>query len=323
MLTRTLALALATSVAVSGQSISTVFGGGNSGTTTWTNQFDIQVLNPAGITILGFDVNCENTRAGGVGSPFSLGVWITLTAGTYVGNETNPSAWLLVASGNGVSLAQGNPTPVDVTDFHLAPGSYGIALEYNGTAMAYTNGNGTNQTFANADLSLSLGASTTGLFGAPVYSPRVWNGTIHYFNGTARWWPFGEGCAGTGGIPTIAPAAGSLPRLGTNFTVEFGNLAAPGTAVVALIGASRSQWGATPLPLDLTPLGASGCDLAVSPDATATVVSGPSIASLSLLVPPLPNLVGAALHWQGAVLDFPANPLGIITTAAGTSYLGN
>lgn len=112
---------------------------------------------------------------------------------------------------------------------------------------------------------MSLDASTTGIFGAPVYSPRAWNGTTHHFDGTARWRAFGEGCAGTAGSPTIAPAARSLPPLGTNFTVEFGNLAAPGTAVAALSDASRTQWGATPLPLDLNVLDASGCDFAVSP----------------------------------------------------------
>lgn len=316
-------LALAATASIPSQSISTIWTAGNSGTTGWTNQFDLTVLAPAGITILGFDVNCENTRAGGVGSPFTLTVWVTIGGGTYVGNQTNPGAWTQIAIGSGVSRAQGSPTPVDVDDFWLGPGTYGIALEYVGTAMAYTTGNGTNQSYANADLSLALGASTTGRFGSPVYSPRVWNGAIQYLNGTARWWPFGDGCPGTAGTPTIATAAGSLPQLGTLFTLEFGNLPGPGTLVAVLVGTSRSMWGPTPLPFDLTLIGAPGCDLLVAPDANAMIASTSTVASFALFVPPIQSLVGAALHWQGAVVDFNANAAGFVMTAAGTSYLGN
>ena len=45
----------------------------------------------------------------------------------------------------------------------------------------YTNGNGTNQNYSNADLALSFGTATNAFMVAGgVNSPRVWNGTIYY-----------------------------------------------------------------------------------------------------------------------------------------------
>ena len=76
-------LALASLAAsVPAQSLATVYTGGNSGTTTWTNQFDITVLNPAGVWITAFEVNCENSRSGPVGSRFTLDIWKTQLGGT-------------------------------------------------------------------------------------------------------------------------------------------------------------------------------------------------------------------------------------------------
>ncbi len=76
------------------------------------------------------------------------------------------------------------PTNVDVADFFLAPGSYGMALRYVGVGMRYTNGTGTNQFFSNSDVELTLGQarSTTAapFTGGTLFSPRVWNGTIYY-----------------------------------------------------------------------------------------------------------------------------------------------
>ncbi|MBK8976949.1 MAG: hypothetical protein IPM29_13600 [Planctomycetes bacterium] len=305
------------------QSITTLYAGGNSGTTTWTNQFDVTVLSPNGLVIVAFDVNCENTRAGGVGSPFTLDVWVTQVGGTYVGNEINANAWTHVATGSGVSGPIGTPTRVDVSDFVLAPGSYGMALEYNGTAMAYTNGNGANQTYSNADVRLDLGASTTGRFGAPVYSPRVWNGTLYYFAGTAFFLPFGEGCAGSAGRPTLAAGAGSRPALGGSFTVDIGNLPGIGVPVLVAIGYSNTMWGGNPLPFDLGVLGMTGCRLYVAPEVAVPTASPTTTASLTVNIPNIPLLAGRQLQYQAFVVEPGINPLSLIVSNAGTAWLGN
>ncbi len=158
-------------------SITTMFTGGNGGSSLWTNYFDANVT--SGITVTGFDVNASDT-----GSTFTLDVYAR--SGTYSGFETNGGAgWTLVGSGTAVAGGANVPTFVDVSDFALGSGITGLALRYSGSGMQYTNGNGTNQFFSNADVSLTLGSSaatTGGAFasGSSLFSPRIWNGTMYY-----------------------------------------------------------------------------------------------------------------------------------------------
>ena len=45
----------------------------------------------------------------------------------------------------------------------------------------YTNGNGANQHYADANVALDLGTAMNAIFGSgSVFRPRVWNGTIYY-----------------------------------------------------------------------------------------------------------------------------------------------
>lgn len=117
-------------------------------------------------------------------SALTLDVYIK--SGTYLGSETTPAAWTLVsttavATGNGSST----PTAVNLTPFTLAAGSTdGIYITFTTASsppnMLYTNGS---NTYSNSDLTLSLGAGLTGLFGASpgTYLPqKTWNGTINY-----------------------------------------------------------------------------------------------------------------------------------------------
>jgi hypothetical protein len=72
---------------------------------------------------------------------------------------------------------------VDTTDFNLAPGTYGLAitLTHNGVATSgheYTNG--PLGPYSNADIELTLGKTSNVPFTAPLFSPRVWNGTVYY-----------------------------------------------------------------------------------------------------------------------------------------------
>jgi hypothetical protein len=318
------ALVLASALAISAtnaQSLTTTYAGGNSGTTTWTVQFDITVLNTVAF-ITAFDVNCENTRSGGIGSPFTLDVWATQLGGTYAGNETNASAWTRISTGSGVSRAIGTPTPVDVDDFPLLPGRYGIALEYNGTAMAYTNGTGSNQMYSNADIRIDLGSSTTGRFGTPIYTPRVWNGTVYYFVGNATSRTYAEGCTGSAGVPDLQPASNSVPRIGATFGLGLSSLpTSPGVAFL-ILGFSKKTWNSTPLPLDLTSLGAPGCRLAASLQMMLPGASVNGTATYSLPIPNDPTLVGAIAYLQGLSLDASANALGLTLSNAVEAYLG-
>src|SRR5690606_9547224 len=62
--------------------------------------------------------------------------------------------------------------------------TYGMALVLDGThSHYYTNGDGSNQNFSNADMSMALGAASNVPFTTPIFAPRVFNGAIHYVTG--------------------------------------------------------------------------------------------------------------------------------------------
>lgn len=136
------------------------------------------------------------------------------------------------------------------------------------------------------------------------------------------WWfghvpavvPFGAGC----GVPPVAldAANGSAPYVGQDFVTEIAPVP-PGAICFQSIGGS-SQWaGTTPLPIDLTPLGMTGCtlyhDLAIP--GLPCVVTG-TVAQNTLAVPALPFLAGITLYMQCYMIAPGANPASVLTTNA-------
>ena len=162
-------------------SITTTYGSNNHGDDGGGVFFDINVSNPNGLRFTQIASNIYNSA----GVSGSLTVYATALGGTYVGNTLNSSAWTSIASGVGTSSGEYNPTIIDVTDFVLSQGSYGILLDLGSSwGHAYINGNGTNQVYSNSDLTLTLGAASNPIDSVynpgRVYNPRVWNGTLEY-----------------------------------------------------------------------------------------------------------------------------------------------
>jgi PEP-CTERM motif. len=156
------------------ESITTLFAGNNNNFAGGAQFFDINVLNTAGITITSLAVNVYSSQE----SSISLNIYAR--TGTYLGNAASSVGWTLVSSGTGVNLGRDVPSVVDVTDFTLAEGITGIAIQNVDWSAAYTNGNGTNQSYSNSDLSLTLGGAENSLFDNTFYYPRVANVTINY-----------------------------------------------------------------------------------------------------------------------------------------------
>ena len=142
------------------------------------NTFDLEVLNPQGVQINGWDINLDSPNP-----TETVDIW--WRNGTAVGNENNAAGWMLIGTDTGV-VAQGlnNPTPVDVGEIVLDPGTYGIYVDlvsYQGgiNIISYTNGGPT--VYANADLSLTTNTGENdGVFTGGSFFRREWNGTIHY-----------------------------------------------------------------------------------------------------------------------------------------------
>ena len=155
-------------------SLTTFFIGTNGGSSGWTVMYDVTV-GPADIEVTELDINTTSTAA------FDLDLYVL--TGTYVGNETNAAAWgAVAASGSGTGAGTDLPSNVvlDAPVVLSANTTYGFAVVTTGVGQRYTNGDGTNQNFSNADLSMSLGTAVSGLFTGSVFTPRVWNGTVHY-----------------------------------------------------------------------------------------------------------------------------------------------
>jgi hypothetical protein len=165
----------------SAQSLTTLFSHNNDGDIGGGVFFDMSIINPNPLTFYQIASNIGDDAPALENG--TLDVWVTDLGDTYVGNESSFSAWTLVSSGSGISAGVDNPTIIDIADFTLSPGKYGIALVAGSTwDHAYTNGNGSNQSFSNSDLTLQLGSAKNLPFIATgiVFSPRVWNGTLYY-----------------------------------------------------------------------------------------------------------------------------------------------
>jgi hypothetical protein len=110
-------------------------------------------------------------------------VWRTAIGGTHVGNEADPAAWIPETMGFGTAAAVDTPSPVELNSpFHLAPGTYGIAVVAFGFSHAYTNGS---NTFGGSNLSITAGSATNVPFTAPVFTPRLANiGLSHHTEGS-------------------------------------------------------------------------------------------------------------------------------------------
>jgi hypothetical protein len=153
--------------------------------------------------------------------------------------------------------------------------------------------------------------------GAPFYiAPGlgdVGRVTVHGYTVAAQANPFGAGCPVPGGSTPILEHV-TLPRLGAAFDLKVRN--APGnTLTLWLHGLSATQHGSLPLPAPLAFLGAPGCHLYTSIDATAATTTNPSGASiLTIAVPAAPQLAGFRWFVQSALLVPAANPLGAVTT---------
>lgn len=158
--------------------------------------------------------------------------------------------------------------------------------------------------------------STRDVFVAFLSGGAIWELNL---GPSAQFSTFGAGCLGSRSTPSLAPQQGSLPRIGTNFTLQVLNLPLAGPVFLAL-GASDTLYGPTPLPLNLGPLGAPQCNLLVGID---NLYSTSNVLGAAAWTFPIPNIPGGVFFSQAVVFDPPANTFGITLSNGGRGVVGS
>ena len=116
--------------------------------------------------------------------------------------------------------------------------------------------------------------------------------------------------------------AGGEPTVGSTVTLTLRR--AVGSAnTILVVGASKTQGFGSTLPLDLGPLGATGCSLHVSGDVMVSApANGQGSVDVRAALPNDRNLIGLSVFTQWAVQDPQANSLGWAFSNALTVLIG-
>ena len=220
------------------KSLTTTFAANNQGSVGGQIFFDLSVSASSGVNFDRLEMHCSTSTA--AGSFFTLEILVT--KGTYVGNENAPTNWVSVSKGSAISNASPAPTPVDIDDFLLKPGDYGVTLILTGAGHRYTNGNGSNQKYGTNELTLAAGAALNSPWSGNPFTPRVWNGTLFYDCGGTAF------CTAKAALTCGAASIGSVGISSASATSGFVISAAPARSCRMGVLLINTSLAAAPLP---------------------------------------------------------------------------
>lgn len=131
----------------------------------------------------------------------------------------------------------------------------------------------------------------------------------------------GIACGAVGVRPELLWSGGA-PRLGGTFLLEAIGLRS-GTPTIFFLGTSEDRHGALSLPASLGGIGMPGCVLHVAIDVQVpAVASGVGRASMPMVLPNDPALLGSRLFGQSLVVEPAANQRGLLTSDAARIVVG-
>lgn len=139
--------------------------------------------------------------------------------------------------------------------------------------------------------------------------------------------PFGIGCPGTAGTPTLGNWNGSLPRLGTTFTMRLDTLPnSPVGVPLGYLGYSNTTAFGIPLPFSMAIYGMPpACMQWVDPTDGFfyTLVNAGGRADWQVAIPNLPVLANSSVYVQAIVFDWVLPyPLPAVATNGGELRMG-
>lgn len=200
-----------------------------------------------------------------------------------------------------------------------APNCDGISLSPDSSRVAMTS----TATFLSTPSKLIIADASSGIQLQSTTLNTMWN---VYFTAwqdaspIADYTPFGSGCTGSIGTPTLTAAPGSRPAIGSTFDADVSNLPL-GAALMATGLSNTFTSGGLPLPLSLSILGMTGCTQYV--DALVLdYFTGSTTATWSWSIPNTPILFGARFYNQAFSLDPGANSFGFAASNAATGKIG-
>jgi hypothetical protein len=150
---------------------------------------------------------------------------------------------------------------------------------------------------------------------APAYSGVAYGRVLELREpDAASWVPYGVGCVGSNGAPTLGAGPGALPRLGSTFVLQLGGLpGSPGLALFAF-GTDLVEWNGAALPVALDGAGLPGCAIWLAPAASVLLAHSGGTRTVALPIPALPSLTGLVLGVQAFAFDAAAaNGLGAVS----------
>lgn len=236
------------------------------------------------------------------------------------------------ASGAGGALGTvhvpGHPVMNGVTSFTggtIGSRPNGTALEVGATLIAeWNNGKVLVAVGANprrVDLGFfPVGAPCTTSVGYATGGEQLMANALVFVAGGAGYAPYGTGCPGSLGVPTLAATGGSRPVLGQTFSATAGNL--PLDVAIVTFGFSNTTYGPFSLPLALASYGMPGCNLLAEPATTAFIVGSSNRAAWTFFIPNNPLFSGAQFYNQAFSLDGPINAVGLAISNGGRGRVG-
>jgi hypothetical protein len=246
--------------------------------------YAIRATAPGNLQVTGFEIETSGNQ--------------TVTTRIYSDNNGQPGTVLgsstMVVGGSTGWYATNFATPVNIAsgqDFY-------IAFVNNAATISASIRSGVNTPYFRND---GAGGS--------------WNGPLGGFP-----WAYRVQCTGgPGAVPSFTNSG--VPELNTSFSLSLRD-ANPNASGFLVIGASDSSWGGTSLPMDLTPLGASGCKLLASLDILVGVtVNSSGALTQNFAVPDNNALVGFEFYNQYAIADA-ANTFGVVMSNGGRGKIG-
>ncbi len=150
-------------------------------------------------------------------------------------------------------------------------------------------------------MAYDLARGTTVVFGGFDGAGAI-DDTWELGGGGATYRTFGTGCIGGNGFaPALVPQV--MPALGATTVVDVTRLPAGGGLVFLAAGLSDTTWLGVPLPVDLGPIGLTGCRGYTSVDAGIALTHTNGTATWSLAVPANPALAGFVMYLQALSFD--------------------